>query len=104
MMPSCSLDESGARLQLERYRQVGRGARLVSRSRRRLVVDLERSVDVQLVEETIAIERDCCAFFTLGWDPDRLRLTVSVSRPEDEPALDAIAFALDVEPERAASR
>ena len=103
MAPSCSLDEAGARLQLGRYRRVGRGARTVSRSRRRLVVDLERSVDPQLVGEAIAIERACCPFFTLEWDPDRPRLTVSVSRTEDEPALDAIAFALDVEPARAAS-
>jgi hypothetical protein len=98
MAPSCSLDESGSRLQLERYRQVGRGARVVRRSRRRLVVDLERSVDVQLVHETIATERACCPFFTLDWEPDRPRLTISVSRTEHEPALDAIAFALDVEP------
>jgi hypothetical protein len=98
MAPSCSLDEVDARLQLGRYRRVGQGARLVGRSRRRLVVDLERSVDVQLVEEAIATERDCCPFFTLEWEPDRLRLSVSVSETANEPALDAIAFALDGEP------
>jgi hypothetical protein len=98
MVPSCALDESGARVQLERYREMGRGARMVSRNCRRLVVDLEPRVDGQLVDETIAVERECCPFFDLDWDPDRLQLTFSVSRTEHEPALDAIAFALDVEP------
>jgi hypothetical protein len=51
----------------------------------------------KLVDELVAIERECCPFFTLDWEPDRRRLTVSVSQAEHEPALDAIAFALDFE-------
>lgn len=97
MAPSCALDESGLRMQLARYRRLGRGARGVRDGARRLVVDLERGVDVQLVQETIAVERECCPFFLIAWEPDAHRLTVSVSRPEHEPALDAIAFALGVE-------
>jgi hypothetical protein len=104
MAPSCSLDETGARAQLERYRRVGRDAQLVTRSRRTLVVDLDRGVDTRLLEEAIAIERDCCPFFSFEWEPDRPRLTVAVARTEEEPALDAIAFALGVEQtQRAAS-
>jgi hypothetical protein len=93
MAPSCALDEAGLRSQYERYRQAGAGARLVDRSPRRLVVDLDDRVDTKLVDQTIATERECCPFFELGWDPNR-RFTVSVSQPEQEPALDAIAFAL----------
>jgi hypothetical protein len=96
MAPSCTLDETGLRSQLERYRQVGLGARLVDRTPRSLVVDLDEQVDTQLVEETIAIERECCPFFTLDWEPERRRLTVAVSQAEHEPALAAIAFALDL--------
>jgi hypothetical protein len=94
MAPSCGLDEAGLRLQLERYRQVGQGGRLVSRIGRRLVVDLDDHVDTKLVEETIATERECCPFFDLGWEPHLRRLTVSVAQAEHGPALDAIAFAL----------
>jgi hypothetical protein len=97
MAPSCALDEVGLRRQLERYRQAGAGARVVRRTRRRLVVALDRQVDPELVAETIAIERECCPFFALSWEPDRRRLTVAVSEDEPEPALDAIAFALGVE-------
>ncbi len=105
MAPSCALDETGLLLQLERYRQAGLGARLVDRTPRSLVVDLDQQIDTQLVEETIAIERECCPFFTLDWEPERWRLTVAVSQAEHEPALDAIAFALDlkVPPQYAAS-
>lgn len=97
MAPSCALDESGLRLQLERYRQAGRGARMIDHTRRSLVVDLDRRVDTTLIEETIATERKCCPFFDLGWEPNIRRLTISVSQVEHEPALEAIAFALDLE-------
>jgi hypothetical protein len=96
MAPSCALDESGLRSQLERYRQAGRNARLIERTPRRLVADLGENVDSDLVAETIAVERECCPFFALAWEPDRRRLTVSVSRAAHEPALDAIAFALNL--------
>jgi hypothetical protein len=96
MAPSCALDDAGLRLQLERYRQAGAGARLIDCTRRRLVVDLDEHIDTQLVGETIAIERECCPFFALDWEPERRRLTVAVSQAEHEPALDAIAFALDL--------
>ncbi|MFI4990630.1 MAG: hypothetical protein ACHQHO_06915 [Solirubrobacterales bacterium] len=96
MAPSCALDESGLRSQLERYRRAGRNARLIERTSRRLVVGLDESVDAKLVTEAIAIERECCPFFCLDWEPSRRRLTVSVSQAAHEPALDAIASALDL--------
>ena len=97
MAPSCALDESGLRAQVERYGQAGRNARMIERTRRRLVADLDENVDAELVAQTIAVERECCPFFALTWEPDRRRLTVSVSQAEHEPALDAIAFALDLQ-------
>jgi hypothetical protein len=54
-------------------------------------------VGAELVAETVAIERECCPFFTLTWEPNRRRLTISISQAEHEPALDAIAFALDLQ-------
>ena len=94
MAPSCALDEAGLRLQLERYRRVGQDARLIERTGRRFVVSLEEHVESRLIEEAVAVERECCPFFELEWEPARRRLTVSVSQADHEPALDAIAFAL----------
>jgi hypothetical protein len=94
MAPSCALDANGARAQYERYRRAGADARVLERTPMRLVVDLDRHVDTELVEQTLAIEHDCCPFYELGWEPDRRRLRISVSDPKHAPALEAIAFAL----------
>jgi hypothetical protein len=96
MATGCALDETGLRLQLERYREAGKRARLVEQTGRRLVVHLDKHVDNDLVEEIIAIEGACCPFFDLRWEPERRRLSVAVSQPDHEAALDAIASALDL--------
>jgi hypothetical protein len=103
--PSCALDGTGLRAQYERYRRAGAGAHVVERSPLRLVVELDEHVDPALVEETIAIERECCPFYELGWAADRRRLSVSVSQADQAPALDAIELALGLETsvQRAAS-
>jgi len=97
MAPSCSLDEDGLALQLQRYAEAGRRARLVQRTPRVLVADLDAHVDVELVGELVAVERECCPFFELSWQPRTRRLSVSVSAAEHEPALDAIAYALSLQ-------
>jgi hypothetical protein len=94
MAPSCALDEVALRSQLERYRQAGRNARLIERTPSRLVADLGDDVDTELVSAALAVERECCPFFALTWEPDRRRLTVAASDAAHEPALDAIAFAM----------
>jgi hypothetical protein len=96
VVPSCSLDEDGARRQLERYRRAGTGARVIERTSRSLAVELDGAVDPALIEQAIATERECCPFFVLSWDPAARLLAISVARPEHEPALHAIAYALDV--------
>jgi hypothetical protein len=98
MAPSCALDEAGLREQLARYRRAGERARLLARTPDRLVVELDARADTALIEEAIAIEQACCPFFAIGWQPDSRRLSFSVSDAAHGPALDAIAFALDVEP------
>lgn len=91
---ACSLDEAELRGQLARYRVVGAGADLLERSRQRLVIRVGDPVSDLVVEELVAVERRCCPFFDLGWEQSRRRLSISVSRPEAEPALDGIARAL----------
>jgi hypothetical protein len=82
------------RRQLDRYRRFGVGARVIERSRRRVVIALPQNADRELVSETVAIERECCPFFAVGWDRHARRLSFAVSRAADEPALEAILFAL----------
>jgi hypothetical protein len=59
MAPSCALDEAGLRSQLEHYRQTGQNARLIERTPRSLIADLDQDADPELVAETVAIEREC---------------------------------------------
>jgi hypothetical protein len=49
-----------------------------------------------VIGELIAVERRCCPFFELDWDPEAHRLTVAVSRDEHQPALAAIAGTLGI--------
>lgn len=93
-MPSCALDDQDLRAQRERYRLVGEGARVVARDERRVVMDLAAQVDATVVEQLVAVERDCCPLFELSWDAGQKRLAIWVARHEDEPALLAIESAL----------
>ena len=98
MLPaSCSLDQDGLDTQLERYRAAGNGAQVIEQSSRLLVLRVSDETPTAVIDELVTIERGCCPFFELGWDPDGRRLAVSVSWQEHEPALGAIACALGLE-------
>jgi hypothetical protein len=94
LAPSCELDADGLRVQVERYRRAGEGAELLERSPRLLAVRLRGGVDAAEVSEAVAIERECCPFYEIEWDPGSRRLSFGVTRAEHEPALGAIATAL----------
>jgi hypothetical protein len=94
IVPSCSLDEAGSREQRERYRQLADGSAIVERASRRLVIAAGPRPEDAVVAELIGVEQECCPFLELDWDGDRRRLTISVARAEDEPALLAIESAL----------
>ena len=94
---SCALDADGLRAQARRYRRAGEGAELLERSPRRLVARLRDDVDVSDVTEAVAIERECCPFYEIDWDPGTGRLSFAVARAEHETALGAIAFALGID-------
>ena len=99
MIPAaCSLDETGLRRQLERYQATGAGARVLHRDRRRISIRVGDGAESAVIEELIAVEHECCPFYTLEWDRLQRALTVAVSTPDHERALDAIAYALGLEP------
>jgi hypothetical protein len=96
MAPGCSLEASQLAAQAMRYRRAGAGARVREHTARRIVVDLDADVEEALVAELIAVEQGCCPFFELGWEPAGRRLSVAVSKAEDERALAALALAFGV--------
>jgi hypothetical protein len=104
MMPVCALDDQDLLTQRDRYRLAGEGARVVARDERRVVVELAAHVDARVVHKLVAVERNCCPFFRLDWDPTRRRLAIWVSSQEEEPALVAIESALGLGDQRRAAR
>jgi hypothetical protein len=91
-MGACSLSPDGLQSQLGRWRRLGRGIASVERGPRRLAIVFDSGLDRALLEETVAVERDCCPFFR--FEVDERTLTISVAEPTEEPALDALAHAL----------
>ena len=51
----------------------------------------------EVVPKLIEVESACCRFFDLSWDPSSNRFSVAVQDGEQEPALNAIAFALELQ-------
>jgi hypothetical protein len=90
----CGLDLDGARTQRERYREIGRHAVSHEREPRRLVVRFGDGLDEQLLAEALAVERECCPFFGLAYEPTARELRVTVADARHDPALDAIAESL----------
>jgi hypothetical protein len=94
LIAECRLDLDGLRRQRDRYRALGRHVVATERRPRRLTVRFGAALDVDLLGETVDVERGCCPFFRLEPDAARRRLVVSVSSDEQDPALDAISDAL----------
>jgi len=109
VIAQCRLDSAGLRTQADRYRRLGTTATRIERSEGFLGATFGPALDERLLSETIAIERECCAFFVFDYQPADRRLSIAVAQPEQEPALDALHFALTGHeatdsPRRAASR
>jgi len=94
VIAECRLDVDGLRRQRDRYRALGRHAIETVRRPQRLTVRFDADVDVDLLLETVRVERACCPFFGLEPDVERRELAVTVPRPDLDPALDAIVAAL----------
>jgi len=94
-LAACRLDAEGARQQAGRYRALAAHAEVVSRGPGTLVARFDSAVDKDLLAETLAVERDCCPFLELDYDEADRRLEISVGDRDLEPALDALATALD---------
>jgi hypothetical protein len=91
---ACSLDSDGAVRQGERYAAVAASLTAIQRDGLRLIAEFGGDLDEPVLREAIDVERDCCPFFTIEFDPGRRQLELSVPDAAHEPALDAIQCAL----------
>jgi hypothetical protein len=91
---SCSLGTEGLRAQAARYARLGGWVEAFARTAEGFSVRFAPELDTALLEEALAVERGCCAFFRLDWEPAARELRAGVASPADRPALDALAGAL----------
>jgi hypothetical protein len=93
----CTLDRSGLIEQVDRYRRLGATATSIDASARELLISFSDDVDLDVLRDTIAIERGCCSFFTLDYDASEGRLSIRVEDPTRSEALRALASALQAD-------
>jgi catechol 2,3-dioxygenase-like lactoylglutathione lyase family enzyme len=91
---ACSLGNEDLDVQRARFGELAAHVTGLERTGPRLVAELDDAVDEVALGELMAVERGCCPFFRLEYDEDARRLAVSVSDPDQEPALDSIEEAL----------
>ena len=89
----CELDAGALGEQLERYRGLGATATGVTRDGAVARVEFDVSLDAQLLERTLEVERGCCSFLTLDYDADTRTLTL-VAPAQSPSALDPLLAAL----------
>ena len=90
----CALDDGSLVAQLDRYRRLGTTAISITHRELQLVVRFDADADLELLRETIAIERQCCSFFMLDYDASDRRLSITVDNSDRLDALRALLSAL----------
>ena len=95
-VPSCALSDEGMHAQRERLRRLGASVAGFESAERHITIEFHPGLDHQLLDETVAVERECCPFFRFGFDWPLRQLTVSVDDLQHRAGLDALAYALGV--------
>jgi hypothetical protein len=93
-IPTCALDEQGVETQRARYARLAADVNRLERQPEAVLVEFREDFDRRLLEEALAVERQCCPFFLFQFDDKARRLRASVRELEQLPALDAIEHAL----------
>jgi hypothetical protein len=94
-IPSCALDEAGLREQRARYARLAPSVTRLQREAEAVLVEFHEDFDQETLDQTLAVERECCPFFQFDFDQSERRLRATVREAEQLPALDAMAHALE---------
>ena len=91
---ACTLNAAERAEQRERYRALGRHAAELEREPSRVIVRFVDDPPIGLLERTLEVERGCCPFFDIRYEPEGRRLVIAVQASGRDSDLDAIAAAL----------
>ena len=81
-IPSCALDEAGAEQQRSRYACLAPSVTRVEREPEAVLIEFRADFDRQMLDRTLAVERECCPFFRFEFDDSQRRLRVMVEEAE----------------------
>lgn len=93
-IPSCAATPEELVQQRERQARLAPGVLDIERAESAVVISFAGDFDRAALDEMIEVERRCCPFFLFDLDESELRLTMTVREPDQRPALEAIASAL----------
>jgi hypothetical protein len=96
MASSCSLDRDGRARQIARYAELAPSVRRAARESLSLEVEFEPGYDRALLDELVAVERECCPFLDIEVGEARLR--IAVGDHADSPMLDVFTDVLGATP------
>jgi arsenite methyltransferase len=91
---ACTLDAGERAAQLERYLALAQHAAELEREPGRVVVRFSQNPPTDLLERTVEVERGCCPFFDIQYEPVGRHLVIAVQESDRDRDLDAIAHAL----------
>jgi hypothetical protein len=91
---ACTLDAAERAAQVERYRTLARHTAEVEHEPGRVVVHFADDPPAGLLERTVEVERGCCPFFDIEYEPAGRRLVIAVEDPDRDRDLDTLAHAL----------
>ena len=95
-IPSCALTPDELDRQFARQRALAPAVAGSARDGAVLTVTFREGFDRRALEEMVAVERECCPFFTFAFDEPSRTLTIGVREAEQAPALDALGHQLGV--------
>jgi hypothetical protein len=98
-IPECRLPETAVGPQLARYRTLAEHVIDIHRDIGEVRVQFDKTVPEGLLAQTLVVERECCTFVGLDYQPPTRSLTITVANVAHDPRLDAL-IALLTPPER----
>jgi hypothetical protein len=90
----CGLNDSGVGSQLRRYRLLSEHVIRLERTTGKVTAEFGARLPQGLLEQTLEVERGCCAFVEATYEPARRLLTLAVRTIDQNPRLDSLFNAL----------
>lgn len=101
-IPECRLPDTAVGPQLARYRKLAEHVIDLHRDVGEVRVQFDDTVPESLLAQTLAVERECCTFVDLEYQPHMRSLTITVANVAQHPRLETLQ-ALLIPPDQRAS-